>query len=322
MSALARAILGEWRRTRHAGAAVNGVTRPGGRHAIGQPMAWAAVAGFLATDILWCARIGMSVDGWWTAVGAICITLVLAIGYRRRSPAIADTAEGASLWIAFTATGCVLTYLFATWALPLQDAALAEADRAIGFDWLAWRSFVLARPPLYWVLVVAYASLLPQIVLACLYFPARGLSERGSELLLGAMVTLPPTTIISALWPVLGPFATFDRNAGTYLPHLLTLRADGPWHFNLLTLEGIIQMPSYHMVLAMLFVYAFRGTGWWGWGIAGLNGLMLLSIPPIGGHYLVDMFAGSAIALICILGARGLAYSRRRKGAGRLGRGY
>jgi hypothetical protein len=50
-------------------------------------------------------------------------------------------------------------------------------------------------------------------------------------------------------------------------------------------------------VLAVLFTYAFRGTGLIGYVIAALNMVMLLAIPPAGGHYLVDVIAGGALAL-------------------------
>ena len=90
------------------------------------------------------------------------------------------------------------------------------------------------------------------------------------------MLTLLTTTLISALWPVLGPLATFAAREGTYLPDLLALRGGGPWHFDLTAMEGIVEMPSYHTILAVLFTYAFRIQPLL--GIAALNGLMLLSI--------------------------------------------
>ena len=62
-------------------------------------------------------------------------------------------------------------------------------------------------------------------------------------------------------------------------------------------MQGIVTMPSYHTVMAVLLTYAFRRTGLIGYGIATLNLVMLLSIPPIGGHYLVDVLAGGALAL-------------------------
>jgi len=67
-----------------------------------------------------------------------------------------------------------------------------------------------------------------------------------------------------------------------------------------LAMQGIVTMPSYHTVMAVLFTYAFRGTGLIGYAIAALNMIMLLSIPPIGGHYLVDMLAGGTLALAAI----------------------
>jgi membrane-associated phospholipid phosphatase len=273
---------------------------------VGKTYIYAVVGGLLVTDLLWSAHIGLLIEGWLRPTSALCVMVVLSLGYRRRSRIIADMAESAALWISFTAAGCLLTYLCAASALPLQDAALTKIDHAIGFDWLVWRNTVLAWPVLHWALFLAYASLMPQIVFSILFFPIVGMSERNIELLLLAALTLLPTALISALSPVLGPFATFGGDEATFLPDLLALRAGGPWHFNLTAMQGIIQMPSYHMVLAILFTYAFRGTGRVGWGIAGLNALMLLSIPPIGGHYLVDMIGGGAIALLCILGLRWL----------------
>jgi hypothetical protein len=271
-----------------------------------QPLIWAMLVALFILDVVWSARVGLSIGGWGITIGVVGSLLALSAVYRRRSNSIADMAEAGAVWVAFTATGAVLTYLAAIVAWPLQDAAVSNFDHTIGFDWLVWRNAVLTRPLLHGILQLAYASLLPQIVLAIAYFPKLGLAERNAELVLLAMLTLLPTTLISALWPVLGPFATFAASEGTYLPDLLALRAGGPWHFELAAMEGIVEMPSYHMVLAVLFTYAFRGTGLVGLGIAGLNAFMLLAIPPIGGHYLGDMIVGGAIVVLIMPGIRWL----------------
>jgi membrane-associated phospholipid phosphatase len=41
-----------------------------------------------------------------------------------------------------------------------------------------------------------------------------------------------------------------------------------------------------------------------GIGVTGINVLMLPAIPFIGGHYLVDMFAGAAVAGVAIVSVR------------------
>ena len=174
---------------------------------------------------------------------------------------------------------------------------MERLDRAIGFDWSAWHDAVLDRPILSCLLLVAYYSLLPQTVLSIIYFSMTDRSARIGELLLLAGATLVATMLISAIWPTLGPRRAQPAVDFAYLRDLLALRAGGPWHFELSAMEGIVQMPSYHTVMAVLLTYAFRRTGLIGYGIATLNLVMLLSIPPIGGHYLVDVLAGGALAL-------------------------
>jgi membrane-associated phospholipid phosphatase len=195
-------------------------------------------------------------------------------------------------------TGVVLCYVAATCALPLQDATMERLDRVLGFDWLAWREAIISRPALSWPFLIAYSSMEPQAALSILYFAVSDKTARIRELLLLAGVTLMATVFISAIRPTLGPFAKYGGGGDVaYLRDLLALRAGGPWHFNIFAMQGIVTMPSYHTVMAVLFTYAFRGTGLIGYGIAALNVVMLLSIPPIGGHYLVDVLAGGALAL-------------------------
>ena len=60
-------------------------------------------------------------------------------------------------------------------------------------------------------------------------------------------------------------------------------------------MQGIVTFPSYHTVLAILFVYTHRGLRWTFPPVAVLNGLMLAAIPSVGGHYVVDMIGGALV---------------------------
>lgn len=262
---------------------------------------WLVVAGLLAVDLVWGAWIGFSVGGWIRGVGATAMLFALAAVYHYRDRVVADMAMMGSLWIALSCTCAVLTYLATTCALPLQDGLLTRYDRAIGFDWLDWRDKVASQPGIHLVLSYAYDSLMPQILLSCLLLPALRMTERCVDLILMAVATLMLTTVICALCPVLGPLAVFGGDDLRYLPHVDMLRAPGPWHFDLPDMLGIVTMPSYHTVLGLLFIHAYRGMGAIGWVVAGLNALMLLSIPSVGGHYLVDTIVGGAIAVSCML---------------------
>jgi membrane-associated phospholipid phosphatase len=68
---------------------------------------------------------------------------------------------------------------------------------------------------------------------------------------------------------------------------------------NLQRLDGLITFPSFHTAVAVLMVHAARGTSCF-WLAIVVNALMILSTFTEGGHYLVDVVAGAAIALLAI----------------------
>src|SRR5262245_7894178 len=78
----------------------------------------------------------------------------------------------------------------------------------------------------------------------------------------------------------------------------------GDLHFALAQLTGVVSFPSFHTTMAILYVYGFGRVGWMGWVAALLNVAMLLAIPFYGGHYLVDVFAGAAVALISVVAVK------------------
>jgi hypothetical protein len=266
-----------------------------------QSLAWMTVAVILAIDFAWSANVGLIIRHWHHVAAATGALLILSALYRYRNATIAAWAESGAILIAFTASGCVLTYLAATTGKPLQDAALIGMDRAMGFNWLDWRQTVLDYPWLNWPLWLAYGSLPLQMMLAVLVLPIIGQGARMGELVVLGVMTLLFTVVISALFPVIGPFGTYGEGREAWFDDFLALRSGGPWAFDLPAMQGIIAMPSYHTVLAVLFSFAFRRTGWIGWCILGLNSLMLPSIPPIGWHYLSDVISGGTIAAFCVV---------------------
>jgi membrane-associated phospholipid phosphatase len=62
-----------------------------------------------------------------------------------------------------------------------------------------------------------------------------------------------------------------------------------------------VTFPSYHAVLAIITSFAVRGVRHVSWPVALLNVAVVVSTIPEGGHYLVDVVAGAAIAMVSIL---------------------
>jgi hypothetical protein len=265
-----------------------------------------AIATLAICDWLWARHAGLTF-GHWTQVAALT-GLLLAIGFfygsiRRNAQQLADMALWGALVTAFSLTAAIFTYLTATLAFPLVDSELARIDAGLGFSWPAWFHFVKSHPLLKGLFAIVYASLLPECAASIVYFAHRRRSDRIAEFLWGALLSILITAPISGIVPALGAFVHFGVPGpaeATYLPHLLALREGTASSFSVNEIQGIITMPSYHTVLAILIIYAYRSCGRLFALALVLNGVMLLSLPSEGGHYLIDLIAGGAIAAVTI----------------------
>jgi hypothetical protein len=264
-----------------------------------------------AIDLSWNYRAGLHFTGFVRPAVTVGLMLLLFFFYSALRPRakIAEWAIYAALWITFTVLGAIQTYLAASVARPLMDALFVRYDSQFGFDWVAWVEFVRSHSILNMLLHVAYGSLMPQIIASIILFPLVGATGRNRELLLTAILALSLTAELSALMPALGPLVHFgygalDRSETAYVAQVLSLRQDAAPTFSLRHMEGIVSFPSFHTVLALLFIYTHRGIRWSFPVFALLNGLMLISIPSEGGHYLSDMVGGTAVAILSIAAVR------------------
>ena len=267
------------------------------------PLEWAGVAALALIDIVWAARIGFSfaVPGRDAAalVAIFGVSLFFRTLYRNRRGSL--IAEFCALTIAVTCALQVLSYLCCATSWPLVDSKLVQLDRMIGFDWLHWFRAVQSHPVVLPVLRWIYGSVALQDVYFLALFGALCNHTRLREMFWVIFVACLVTFAISIFVPAFGPFETFRLgDLGGYLAEMKRVRHGGELHFDLGKLIGVISFPSFHTSLAIVFAYMFRRTGPIGVVMAGVNLLMLPTIPFIGGHYLVDMFAGAAVAGVSI----------------------
>jgi membrane-associated phospholipid phosphatase len=157
------------------------------------------------------------------------------------------------------------------------------------------------------VLWLAYMSLFPQILISIFWFSLTDADSYNYELLLNNIISLLVTTAIFSMFPALG-VQTPGREVELHT--LIVLRDGNPSAFDLSHLQGLISFPSYHTVLAVLLTHAHRRSKLL-IPIAAINGVMLLSIPPFGGHYLTDMIGGAIVALLAIAATSAAPRPRR-----------
>jgi membrane-associated phospholipid phosphatase len=221
------------------------------------------------------------------------------------------------LMAVFCLAGVILSYLAASLALPLQDDALARFDRALGLDWPAMIAWLAAYPALTQGLVVAYNSIFIQAPLVVVMLAIAGRREQLSEFMGALVLAGTLAVLISAVLPAVGGY-TFHKldPAGTafagpltgiwYLEEFLQVRAGTLAHIDIRNLQGLIQFPSFHSALAVLFAVYVGTFSLLRWPALALNGVMLFSTLPIGGHHLADTLGGMAIAALSVHAMRRL----------------
>jgi hypothetical protein len=203
--------------------------------------------------------------------------------------------------------GVTFMYLATSAALPLQDARLASLDHFIGFNWFEFLILANSNRVISSVLVIAYHSALPQLIFLYLLLCFSGRQRRLAEFLALSSITSVATGALMVLVPAAGAYAYyqpqrelfdgFSANAGMWHYETFSmLRTQTNAILDFRKIEGLVTFPSYHTVLAIITAYAVRGIRFFSLPAAILNGVVIVSTLPEGGHFLVDVLAGAVVA--------------------------
>lgn len=266
--------------------------------ALHAPLAWTLILTVGAIDCLWLQFSRLSFGGWRDVACIIVVMWIIGLyGSMRGISRLADMGHHMALWVAFLAVNIVFTYLWATLPLPMRDATFARINTALGFHWAEWFSWIVVRPWPRTILTAAYSSLVFQILGSVSFLALTDRPDRNHELLWTVMVSALASGIISGFLPATGPFI---GSLPKIEVALMALRSGAVLHIDVSQLKGIVAMPSFHTVLAILFTYAHRPPSRSFIPVAMLNLVMLVSIPFAGHHYVIDMIAGAALAAATI----------------------
>jgi membrane-associated phospholipid phosphatase len=260
------------------------------------------------------------------APGLACLVLAsLGWFYRRwrSDPRLSSGLSSTAQVIAFAAVGAPLSYLAASANLPLQDHTFDAIDRALGLDWrglLDWMNAQSAMHPLFTLPYLSFTIQATTTVLA-LAFSSRFLQLRTFVLafMLSALVCIA----ISAIVPAEGTWGFYLLTPADYpaivpatrelhLPIFHGLRDGSVRMLTGTTSEGIITFPSFHAALGVIFMLGLWPVPVLRWIGVVVNGLMILATPIDGGHYFIDVFAGVAIAVLCLVVARSIVHAAQR----------
>lgn len=266
------------------------------------PIEWCMLGGLALVDAAWARLIGFHLIVTWRDGMVLAAVLAATLAARKFSRRGAMILEFLALTLASAMVFGVLSYLCLASSGPLADAALLRIDRAMGFDWLAGFHVLQAHPAAGKWLRLLYDSMPYQALYVAALLGVMGRKGTLRETFWIVATAGLLTDIGVLLFPALGPFEQFGlQSFGGFLPEMKKLLAGNDLTFALGHMTGVVCFPSFHTAMAIIYAYALRRTGAIGWLVAGANTVMLLAIPFIGGHYLIDMIAGAGVVAVSML---------------------
>jgi membrane-associated phospholipid phosphatase len=189
--------------------------------------------------------------------------------------------------------------------MPLIDPLLAQADAAVGLTSPAYLSWLAGHPLVVQALDLVYVSAAPAVFVVIPLLMLTGQIWRLWELAFTFAVTVLATTLIATFFPAIGAviyckigptiLAHLPPGVGRlYVPTFEAFRSGAVQTIDINHLDGVIQFPSFHTVMALLIANAWRrlpGASL----VAAWSALVIASAVPFGGHYFTDLVAGGAI---------------------------
>lgn len=280
-------------------------------------ISWAALTAVIAVDAAWLTLSEQfsldlsSLFGFLPSV--ILLALFVIYCHLRGSAALKTLQEPLTgtlfVLVAFNALR-VFNHLTMSIPFPFVDDQLAALDEMLGFKWLAYTTWVSRHPFVVFAFQKAYQGLtLVTAVVLVLLFTVIG-SGRAREFCRLVFWTSLVTAIIGAAFPAeaaMDRFAStelrlvFGPNAGIYpLPFIEAVRGAANHVLDLRELPGLIAMPSFHTICALLIVHACRGHRFLWPAVIAYATIMIASTPIMGGHYFVDLIAGALLTTFAI----------------------
>ena len=211
-----------------------------------------------------------------------------------------------------------LHYVLMATDLPLVDAQLAAIDRALGFDWMAYVGVIKGLPWLDRPARQVYVNNFEHTALMLILIGYAAGPARLKEVIGLAAITSLATMLLCWLTPAVGAHNFYqhpDAPKVGYIADLLALRSGALRSIDITASTGLATFPSFHTVMALLFIWGAMGSRWLAIPVIVVEMGMLLAIPIYGSHYVVDMLGGALLFALSLWLWRAVVGRPREAGA-------
>lgn len=243
-------------------------------------------------------------------LGIMAICFGISLGYRHtgRNDAMVLFGHTVNQFIVSAFILSVLEFTLMLMHFPMVDAAIIRTELALGIDWRALVAASTRSPAVALLLQLAYNWLVPMLMLAiCVLFATRRVSH-AQRLLIAYLVSGIACIVIAALLPTMGAYSYYHYDpftslypdpVRTYLDEAAQIDALRSHRLREVSFPniGLVFFPSFHAAGALLLIYAAWPVRGLKWAYLAACGVMFLSLPFAGGHYVTDIIAGLLIAL-------------------------
>lgn len=230
----------------------------------------------------------------------------LTYTFVRKDVYIASLCSSLALLIFVTILGWPLAFLAMNTTQPLVDASLANWDSLIGVNTQELIFWLSEKPALAYSLIKAYNLSCYAVWLLAIFLVVTKRFGRLNETLALYIMCFLLTIAITRFFPAVGAYEYFSIPQSVlshFPPHTGKYHLDSFFYARDLTVtnldflkaHGIVTFPSFHTSMALLMATALRDVVRLRFLAIAACLLTLFSALVIGGHYLVDIFAGVAV---------------------------
>jgi hypothetical protein len=288
-------------------------------------LAWALIALLTLASWLGTAALGIRILHDELPLNVLLVPAFLLVSWIythvRRDLGVALLFDVSAQVLALTIVANTYSYVLVRLGagIPLVDPVLQTMDRSLGFEFASWIAWLETWPRLSWLLSSIYESfgLQAPFIVICL------VAARRYERLQTMMIALLLCIVVGltfAIWvPALGAYhqagltpPAIHPSVPRVVSEILQMRGATPV-IDLGRLEGIVELPSFHTVFAILYAWGLWSIRWLRWPAVLLEGAMIVATPAGGSHYLVDVLAGAALIVVGLAAAKAIV---PRLGAG------
>lgn len=270
---------------------------------------WSIVALILFVNFIWIkfssVFFAYSIKNLIIVFVVLTVLCVVYLFYKkfRPDPKIMMASSSSLLFLSYGIVMGVLSYLAYTTNEPFIDSTLAAMDSYMGFSSpdivLMFRKHIIVYN--FFIIIYDIFLIFPCIIISYFSFLEKSiyLERFLMQFIIGSLLTI----FIGALLPAAGPYVWYHYSPSptlqSALDRLYELRNN---IVDISNGDGVITLPSFHTVAALLYAYTFRHEKKIIFiPILILNLLIVFSCLPIGQHYLSDILAGIIVFFVTLV---------------------